>query len=140
MFMPRDRLAGTVLVPSELGVLGSRHSKDRLSETHMGHKNFKSCHWFDKRIGGIYGPHESGLASAPILALPEGSKDFIAYCDALIKGLGAVLMQREKTEARKPENIKNENVRGMIRKDILKEKLEPHADGTLSLNSRSWLP
>ncbi|GJQ99939.1 putative reverse transcriptase domain-containing protein [Tanacetum coccineum] len=36
------------------------------------------------------------LCSAPILALPEGSKDFIAYCDASNKGLGAVLMQREK--------------------------------------------
>nr|GEY88862.1 reverse transcriptase [Tanacetum cinerariifolium] len=36
------------------------------------------------------------LCSAPILALPEGSKDFIIYCDALIKGLGTVLMQREK--------------------------------------------
>ncbi|GJV48228.1 putative reverse transcriptase domain-containing protein [Tanacetum coccineum] len=34
--------------------------------------------------------------SAPILALPEGSEDFIAYCDASKKGLGAVLMQREK--------------------------------------------
>ncbi|GKD67528.1 putative reverse transcriptase domain-containing protein, partial [Tanacetum coccineum] len=36
------------------------------------------------------------LYSTPILALPEGSKDFIAYCDASIKGLGDVLMQREK--------------------------------------------
>ncbi|GJY41070.1 putative reverse transcriptase domain-containing protein [Tanacetum coccineum] len=35
------------------------------------------------------------MCSAPILALPEGSEDFIAYCDALKKGLGAVLMQRE---------------------------------------------
>ncbi|GKB29340.1 retrotransposon protein, putative, ty3-gypsy subclass, partial [Tanacetum coccineum] len=35
------------------------------------------------------------LCSAPIMALPEGSKDFIIYCDASIKGLGAVLMQRE---------------------------------------------
>nr|GEX10527.1 putative ribonuclease H-like domain-containing protein [Tanacetum cinerariifolium] len=35
------------------------------------------------------------LCSAPILALPEGSEDFIVYCDALNKGLGAVLMQRE---------------------------------------------
>ncbi|GJZ21754.1 putative reverse transcriptase domain-containing protein [Tanacetum coccineum] len=34
--------------------------------------------------------------NAPILSLPEGSEDFIAYCDALKKGLGAVLMQREK--------------------------------------------
>nr|GEW86974.1 putative reverse transcriptase domain-containing protein [Tanacetum cinerariifolium] len=36
------------------------------------------------------------LGSAPILALPEGSEDFIVYCDASNKGLGAVLMQREK--------------------------------------------
>nr|GEV64359.1 retrovirus-related Pol polyprotein from transposon 17.6 [Tanacetum cinerariifolium] len=36
------------------------------------------------------------LCSAPIVALPEGSEDFIVYCDASNKGLGAVLMQREK--------------------------------------------
>nr|GEZ57121.1 retrotransposon protein, putative, Ty3-gypsy subclass [Tanacetum cinerariifolium] len=36
------------------------------------------------------------LCSAPILALPEESEDFIVYCDASSKGLGAVLMQREK--------------------------------------------
>ncbi|GJT27539.1 putative reverse transcriptase domain-containing protein [Tanacetum coccineum] len=36
------------------------------------------------------------LCSAPVLALPEGSEDFIVYCDASIKGLGAVLMQRDK--------------------------------------------
>nr|GFA34094.1 putative reverse transcriptase domain-containing protein [Tanacetum cinerariifolium] len=36
------------------------------------------------------------LCSAPILALPEGNEDFIVYCDASNKGLGAVLMQREK--------------------------------------------
>ncbi|GJY57171.1 putative reverse transcriptase domain-containing protein [Tanacetum coccineum] len=39
------------------------------------------------------------LCSAPILALPEGSEDFIAYCDASKKGLGVVLMQREKVIA-----------------------------------------
>nr|GEX55464.1 putative reverse transcriptase domain-containing protein [Tanacetum cinerariifolium] len=36
------------------------------------------------------------LCSAPILALPKGSEDFIVYCDVSIKGLGAMLMQREK--------------------------------------------
>ncbi|GJS93346.1 putative reverse transcriptase domain-containing protein [Tanacetum coccineum] len=39
------------------------------------------------------------LCNAPILALPEGNKDFIIYCDASIKGLGVVLMQREKVIA-----------------------------------------
>ncbi|GJR25765.1 putative reverse transcriptase domain-containing protein [Tanacetum coccineum] len=111
------------------------------------------------------------LCSEPILALPEGSEDFIVYYDASIKGLGIVLMQREKviayascqlkiheknytthdlelgvTEARKPENIKNEDVGGMLlenSKDPEKfrtEKLEPRADGTLCFNGRSWLP
>nr|GEX36466.1 putative reverse transcriptase domain-containing protein [Tanacetum cinerariifolium] len=36
---------------------------------------------------------------APILALPERSEDFVVYCDASIKGLGAVLMQTEKVIA-----------------------------------------
>ncbi|GJX32165.1 putative reverse transcriptase domain-containing protein [Tanacetum coccineum] len=208
------------------------------------------------------------LCSAPILALPEGSEDFIVYCDASKKGLGAVLMQREKvisyasrqlkiheknytthdlelgavvfalkiwrhylygtkctvftdhkslqhilnqkelnmrqrrwlellsdydcdiryhprkanvvadalsrkerepplrvralvmtigldlpnqilnaqTEARKPENIKSEDVGGMLIENakypeaIRMEKLEPRTDGTLCLNGRSWLP
>nr|GEW82181.1 putative reverse transcriptase domain-containing protein [Tanacetum cinerariifolium] len=39
------------------------------------------------------------LCSAPILALPEGSEDFVVYCDASIKGLDAMLMQREKVIA-----------------------------------------
>ncbi|GJX82198.1 putative reverse transcriptase domain-containing protein [Tanacetum coccineum] len=177
------------------------------------------------------------LCSAPILALPEGNEDFIAYCDASIKGLGAVLMQREKIwrhylygtkcivfndhkslqhildqkelnmrqrrwlellsdydceiryhpgkanvvadalsrkervkplrvralvmtigldlpkrileaqiEARKPKNLKSEDVGGMLIENSKdpekprKEKLEPRADGTLCLNNRSWLP
>nr|GFA63701.1 putative reverse transcriptase domain-containing protein [Tanacetum cinerariifolium] len=36
------------------------------------------------------------LCSAPILSLPEGSEDFVVYCDASLRGFGAVLMQREK--------------------------------------------
>ncbi|GKC50297.1 putative reverse transcriptase domain-containing protein [Tanacetum coccineum] len=202
------------------------------------------------------------LCSALILALPEGSEDFMVYCDASHKGLGVVLMQREKViayasrllkiheknytthdlelgsvvfalkiwrhylygtkctvftdhkslqhildqkelnirqlrwlellsdydcdiryhpgkanivadalshkerieplrvralvmtigldlpkqilkaqiEALKLENLEKEDVGGMIRKDIPKEKLEPRADGNLCLNGRSWLP
>ncbi|GKC59325.1 putative reverse transcriptase domain-containing protein [Tanacetum coccineum] len=36
------------------------------------------------------------LLSYTAMLLPEGSEDFIVYCDASIKGLGAVLMQRER--------------------------------------------
>nr|GEV04697.1 hypothetical protein [Tanacetum cinerariifolium] len=49
------------------------------------------------------------------------------------------------TEARKPENIKNEDVGGMLienskdPKKLRTEKLEPHADGTLCSNGRGWL-
>ncbi|GJY44728.1 putative reverse transcriptase domain-containing protein [Tanacetum coccineum] len=170
------------------------------------------------------------LCSALILALPEGSEDFVVYCDASHKGLGAVLMQREKViayasrqlkvheknytthdlelgsvvfalkiwrhylygtrctvftdhkslqhildqkelnmrqrrwlellsdydcdiryhpgkanklqiEAQNQENIViGEDVGGMIRRDIPKERLEPRADGTLCLYGRSWIP
>nr|GEX05299.1 putative reverse transcriptase domain-containing protein [Tanacetum cinerariifolium] len=51
----------------------------------------------------------------------------------------------ERTGARKPENIKNEDVRGMLienSKDPEKlrmEKLEPRADGTLCLNDRKLI-
>ncbi|GKB53864.1 putative reverse transcriptase domain-containing protein [Tanacetum coccineum] len=46
------------------------------------------------------------LCIAPILALPEGCEDFISYCDASKKGLGAVLMQREKVIAYASRQLK----------------------------------
>ncbi|GKE01597.1 putative reverse transcriptase domain-containing protein [Tanacetum coccineum] len=46
------------------------------------------------------------LCSAPILALPEGSEDFIVYCDASFKSLGAVLMQKEKVIAYASRQLK----------------------------------
>ncbi|GJX70827.1 putative reverse transcriptase domain-containing protein [Tanacetum coccineum] len=190
--------------------------------------------WGDKQEAAFQ-TLKNKLCSAPILALPKGAENFIVYCDASHKGLGAVLMQKEKViayasrqlqiheknyttldlelgavvfalkiwrhylygtkctvftdhkslqpildqkelnmrqrrwlellsdydfeiryhpgkanivadalstqkEAQKPENFKNEDVGGMIRKDIPKEKLEPRVDGTLCLNGRSWLP
>ncbi|GKA97368.1 putative reverse transcriptase domain-containing protein [Tanacetum coccineum] len=190
--------------------------------------------WGDKQEAAFQ-TLKNKLCSAPILALPQGAENFIVYCDASHKGLGAVLMQNEKlyedlealtcmgtsvmvfmdhkslqhlldqkelkmrqrhwlellsdydceiryhlvkanivadalsrkerikplrvralvmtiildlpkqilnaqTEAQKPENLKNEDVGGMIRRDITKEKLEPRADRTLCLNGRSWLP
>nr|GEY84198.1 putative reverse transcriptase domain-containing protein [Tanacetum cinerariifolium] len=61
----------------------------------------------------------SKIASAPILALPKGSEDFIVYCDASIKGLGAMIMQREKENVvadalSQKERIKPLRVRGLV--------------------------
>ncbi|GJV88124.1 putative reverse transcriptase domain-containing protein [Tanacetum coccineum] len=47
------------------------------------------------------------LCSAPILALPEGTENFVVYCDASLKGYGAVLMQREKVIAMHPTTKRN---------------------------------
>ncbi|GJR93750.1 putative reverse transcriptase domain-containing protein [Tanacetum coccineum] len=44
------------------------------------------------------------------------------------------------TEALKPENLTAEDVGGMLRQDLTKERLKPRTDGTLCLNNRSWLP
>ncbi|GJT34224.1 putative reverse transcriptase domain-containing protein [Tanacetum coccineum] len=73
------------------------------------------------------------LCSVPILALLEGREGFVVYCDASHKGLAQI-------EAQKPKNFKKDDVGGMIRKDIPKERLEPCADGILRLNGMSWLP
>ncbi|GJW30529.1 putative reverse transcriptase domain-containing protein [Tanacetum coccineum] len=46
------------------------------------------------------------LCDAPILALPEGSNDFVVYCDASHYGLGVVLMQRDKVIAYASRQLK----------------------------------
>nr|GEZ10386.1 putative reverse transcriptase domain-containing protein [Tanacetum cinerariifolium] len=46
------------------------------------------------------------LCSAPILALPKGSKNFIVYCDVSHKGLGAVLMKNKKVIAYASRKLK----------------------------------
>ncbi|GJU08082.1 putative reverse transcriptase domain-containing protein [Tanacetum coccineum] len=46
------------------------------------------------------------LCSAPILPLPEGSENFMVYCDASHKGLGAVLMKKEKAIAYASRQLK----------------------------------
>ncbi|GJU14923.1 putative reverse transcriptase domain-containing protein [Tanacetum coccineum] len=62
---------------------------------------------------------------------------------ALVMTIGLNLPKRileAQTEALKPENLTAEDAGGMLRHDLTKERLKPHADGTLCLNNRSWLP
>ncbi|GJU88780.1 putative reverse transcriptase domain-containing protein [Tanacetum coccineum] len=49
----------------------------------------------DKQEAAFQLLKQKKLCSAPILALPEGSEDFIAYCDASKKGFGRCVVQRE---------------------------------------------
>ncbi|GJZ27440.1 putative reverse transcriptase domain-containing protein [Tanacetum coccineum] len=63
-------------------------------------KNFPDCGFIKDRV--------SPLGGAPVhnLALPEGSENFVVYCDASHKGLGAVLMQRENVIAYASRQLK----------------------------------
>ncbi|GJW50122.1 putative reverse transcriptase domain-containing protein [Tanacetum coccineum] len=61
--------------------------------------------WGDKQEA-VFQLLKQKLCSAPILALLKESKDFIAYCDASIKGLGDVLMQRENVVAYASRQLK----------------------------------
>nr|GEX67305.1 reverse transcriptase domain-containing protein [Tanacetum cinerariifolium] len=66
---------------------------------------FSKCEfWIPKKVAFEWGDKQEApfqtlknkLCSAPILAPPQGVENFIVYCDASHKGLGAVLMQNEK--------------------------------------------
>nr|GFC04687.1 putative reverse transcriptase domain-containing protein [Tanacetum cinerariifolium] len=72
------------------------------------------------------------LCSAPILALPEGSENFVVYCDASYKGLGAVLMQKEKVIAYASRQLK------VHEKNYTTHDLELGAK-ELNMRQRGWL-
>ncbi|KAJ9553017.1 hypothetical protein OSB04_017062 [Centaurea solstitialis] len=46
------------------------------------------------------------LCNSPILALPEGTDNFVVYCDASHQGLGFVLMQKDKVIAYASRQLK----------------------------------
>ncbi|KAI3776338.1 hypothetical protein L1987_46114 [Smallanthus sonchifolius] len=65
----------------------------------------KAYNWGDNQESAFQHLKQK-LCSAPILALPEGTDDFVVYCDASIQGLGCVLMQREKVIAYASRQLK----------------------------------
>ncbi|GJT09863.1 putative reverse transcriptase domain-containing protein [Tanacetum coccineum] len=93
--------------------------------------------------------YHPGKANVVADALSRKERDQPLRVRALVMTIGLDLPKQilnAQTEARKPENIKNEDVGGMLVENaknpeaIRTEKLEPRADGTLCLNGRSWLP
>lgn len=65
----------------------------------------RSFDWGDKQEQAFQTLKDK-LCNAPILSLPEGSDDFIVYCDASGQGLGCVLMQRGKVIAYASKQLK----------------------------------
>ncbi|GJX43507.1 putative reverse transcriptase domain-containing protein [Tanacetum coccineum] len=68
-------------------------------------QNKVAFEWGDKQEA-YFQTLKHKLCSAPILALPQGAENFIIYCDASHKGLGAVLMQNEKVIAYASRQLK----------------------------------
>ncbi|GJT71097.1 putative reverse transcriptase domain-containing protein [Tanacetum coccineum] len=93
--------------------------------------------------------YHPGKANVVANALSRKERDQPLRVRALLMTIGLDLPKQilnAQTEVRKPKNIKNEDVGGMLLENakdpekVRKEKLEPRADGTLCFNGRSWLP
>ncbi|GJV52901.1 uncharacterized mitochondrial protein-like protein [Tanacetum coccineum] len=71
---------------------------------------------------------KDNLYDTPILSLPDGSKEFVVYCDASNQGLGCVLMQRGKVENATAEMLRGldqlmKRKEGGVREDFKMENL-----------------
>ncbi|GJZ31117.1 putative reverse transcriptase domain-containing protein [Tanacetum coccineum] len=87
-----------------------------------------------------YHPRKANVV-ADALSRKERSKPLRVR--ALVMTIGLNLPRQileAQTESLKPENLSAEDVGGMLRQDLIKERLKPCADGTLCLNNRNWLP
>ncbi|GJV14179.1 putative reverse transcriptase domain-containing protein [Tanacetum coccineum] len=80
-----------------------------------------------------------GFGSAPRLSLPEGSEDFVVYCDAPLKGFGAILMQREKAIAYASRQLRK-NEKNYTTHDLELERLQYILDQKeLNIRQRRWI-
>ncbi|GJZ42202.1 putative reverse transcriptase domain-containing protein [Tanacetum coccineum] len=67
---------------------------------------FSKCEFWIPEQEAAFQTLKDKLCSAPILALPQGAENFVVYCDASHKGLGAVLMQNKKVIAYASRQLK----------------------------------
>nr|GEZ64658.1 reverse transcriptase domain-containing protein [Tanacetum cinerariifolium] len=111
---------------------------------------FSKCEFWIPKIQFLRHVIDSqGKANVVADALSRKEREPPLRVRALVMTIGLDLPRQilnAQTEARKPENVKKEDVGGMLvenSRDLEKvrtEKLKPRTDGTLCLNGRSWLP
>ncbi|GJZ56015.1 retrotransposon protein, putative, ty3-gypsy subclass, partial [Tanacetum coccineum] len=69
------------------------------SRNKLEHEGRLTSYWLLPKEEATFQTLKEKLCSASILALPDGSENFVVYYDASHKGLGAVLMQKERVTA-----------------------------------------
>nr|GEU78999.1 hypothetical protein [Tanacetum cinerariifolium] len=67
---------------------------------------FSKCEFWLRGKKEAFQTLKNKLCDAPILSLPKGPENFVVYCDALHKGLGCALMQRDKVIAHASRQLK----------------------------------
>ncbi|GJT67521.1 putative reverse transcriptase domain-containing protein [Tanacetum coccineum] len=146
---------GRVLIQRSIGEfsgISPLRVEKKTSKTALGliavTRNSKSCSFGLIMHRPCSWTYEQGKANVVADALSRKEREPLRV-RALVMTIGLDLPKqilRAQTEARKPENIKKEDVGGILvenSKDPEKlrtEKLEPRTDGTMCLNGRSWLP
>ncbi|GJW58614.1 putative reverse transcriptase domain-containing protein [Tanacetum coccineum] len=96
-------------------------------------KTSTEIHRFLEKAEAAFQLLKKKLCSAPILALPEGSENFMVYCDASRKGLGAVLIRKEKVIAYASRQLK------IHEENYTTHDLELRVVKELNMRQRRWL-
>ncbi|GJV23965.1 putative reverse transcriptase domain-containing protein [Tanacetum coccineum] len=141
---------GAVLMPKEEKMFTNDHKIYKQHILDQKELNMRQRRWlellsdYDCEIR-----YHPGKANVVADALSRKERVKPLRVRALVMTIGLDLPKRileAQIEARKPENLKSEDVGGMLIENSKdpekprKEKLEPRADGTLCLNNKSWLP
>ncbi|GJT83529.1 putative reverse transcriptase domain-containing protein [Tanacetum coccineum] len=95
------------VAPSELEELSGqlKELQDKGSQYFSKIDLSKTFGWGEEQEN-VFQTLKDKLCNAPILALPDGTEDFVVYCDASRLGLACVLMQRGKVIAYASRQLK----------------------------------